>query len=236
MAPTTTTTPRPTTTTPRPTTTTTTTRPPTTTSTTTTTSLTTTQNPNEILCPSSGVSKIVNPFSCSRYFLCFDGTPVERTCSPGLFFSRSQLRCVRREESDCDLEMNICPEVNDPNNIIFLPDQEECRKYFICYDGKPKEMDCGPRMHWDSINNWCVTAENSTCVPSYVLPEIREISCPSESMNDLVFLAHPKDCRFYFICFQMRSSLIRCANRTLYDHILKGCALADQASCAPGTF
>lgn len=173
----------------------------------------------------------MNPFSCTRYFLCFDGTPVERTCSPGLFFSRSELRCVRREESDCDLEVNICPEVNDPNNIIFIANQEDCRNYFVCYDGDLKEMECAARMHWDSINNWCVPAENSTCVPSYVLPDIREITCPPSSMSDIVFLPHPADCRFYFICFMMQSSLIRCANRTLFDYILNGCALAEQARC-----
>lgn len=192
---------------------------------------TTTQSPTDIVCPSGGVSRIPNPFSCTRYFLCFDGVPVERVCSSELFFSRSLSRCVRREESDCDLETNLCPEVNDPSNIIFLANQEDCQRYFICFDGQPKEMDCGPRLHWNSVNNWCIRAENSTCEPSFVLPEIREIDCPPDSMNDLIFLPHPQDCRFYFACHLMQSTLLRCANRTLFDHILGTCRLADQARC-----
>lgn len=199
--------------------------------TTSTTLSTTTQIPTEIVCPSSGVSRIPNPFSCTRYFLCFDGVPVERVCSSGLYFSRSLLRCVRREDSDCDLETKLCPDINDPNNIIFLANQEDCQRYFICYDGEPTEMDCGPRLHWDPVNNWCIRAENSTCVPSFVLPEIREIDCPMESAHNLLFLPHPEDCRFYFTCFQMRSLLQRCQNRTLFDYIIGACRLADQAQC-----
>lgn len=79
-------------------------------------------------CPSSGVSKIINPYSCTRYFMCFGGWLVERTCSPGLYFSRSQLRCVRRADSDCLLDGESCPAENDPNNIVFLPDQEDCQR------------------------------------------------------------------------------------------------------------
>lgn len=205
--------------------------PTTTPTTSTTTTLRTTQNPNEIICPTSGVSRIPNPFSCTRYFLCFDGTPVERVCSPDLYFSRSLLRCVRREDSDCDLETKLCPATNDPNNIIFLANQEDCQKYFICYDGEPTEMDCGRQLHWDPLNNWCIPAEYSTCVPSFVLPEIREIDCPPESMNDLLFIHHPEDCRFFFTCFQMQSRLQRCANRTLFDYIIATCRLSDQARC-----
>lgn len=61
--------------------------------------------------------------------MCFDGVAVERSCSPGLFFSRSQLRCVRRPESDCLLDNESCPAENDPNNVVFLPDQEDCQMY-----------------------------------------------------------------------------------------------------------
>lgn len=55
---------------------------------------------------------------------------VQRSCSPGLYFSRSQLRCVRRADSDCLLDNESCPAENDPENVVFLPDQEDCQRFF----------------------------------------------------------------------------------------------------------
>lgn len=92
-----------------------------------TTEITTTLRP-QVECPPNGVSKHVNQYSCTRYFMCFDGFLVERSCSPGLYFSRSQLRCVRRDDSDCLLDDSVCPIDNDPNNVVFLPNQENCQK------------------------------------------------------------------------------------------------------------
>lgn len=86
-----------------------------------------TPRPNPVECPESGVTKVPNPYSCVRYFMCFAGVAVARTCSSGLFFSRSQLRCVRREDSDCLLDSESCPAENDPDNVVFLPDQENCQ-------------------------------------------------------------------------------------------------------------
>lgn len=79
--------------------------------------------------------------------MCYEGVALDRSCSPGnerfnskfyqhlknfnlsgLYFSRGEHRCVRRAESDCLLDDGSCPAVNDPNNIVFLPDQEDCQR------------------------------------------------------------------------------------------------------------
>jgi hypothetical protein len=203
-------------------------------STTTTTTRVTTEPPSgvsPIECPSTGVSKHPNPTSCTRFFMCFDGVAIERQCSPGLYFSRAQLRCVRRDDSDCSLDNNACPLENDPNNVVFLPDQENCQKYFICYDGEPQEFDCGESLHWDPNNNWCIREEDSQCEPSYPLPPIREIECPEDTSSDIIFLPHPEDCHFYFICIDGTSILARCARNFLFDYIIEKCFFADQARC-----
>lgn len=46
---------------------------------------TTTSNPSFPTCNESVVSWEPNPHSCSRYFLCFHGNPIERSCAPGNF-------------------------------------------------------------------------------------------------------------------------------------------------------
>lgn len=207
--------------------------------------------PGPVDCPPQGVSKAANPFSCTRYFMCYDGVAVTRTCSPGLFFSRSQLRCVRRDDSDCILNDESCPLENDPNNVVFLPDQDDCQRFdsriffiasrksnffnfirfFICHDGAPVEFDCGETLHWDPNNNWCIREEESVCEPSYPLPPIREIECPPETGNDIIFLPHPEDCQFYFICLDGTSILTRCARNMLFDYSISKCNFADRARC-----
>lgn len=90
---------------------------------------TTVSSPRLVDCPSNGVSKVPNPFSCTRYFMCYEGVAVPRNCSPGLYFSPSRLRCVRRADSDCLLDNESCPAENDPQNVVFLPDQEDCQRF-----------------------------------------------------------------------------------------------------------
>ncbi|KAL7050805.1 hypothetical protein ACKWTF_004220 [Chironomus riparius] len=123
---------------------------------------TTTPIPIPTECPASGVSKMPNAYSCTNYFLCFAGNKIPQSCSNGLHFSRSQLKCVRPEQSDCVLP-TTCPSGNDPLNIIFLPDRNNCQKYFICFNGNPQPFDCGATLHWDPNTNKCIREEDSQC-------------------------------------------------------------------------
>lgn len=66
-------------------------------------------------CPLRGVAFFRNQFSCTKFVLCFDGVAIDKTCSPGLYFSRAQSRCVRRDDSDCLLGDGTCPAENDPD-------------------------------------------------------------------------------------------------------------------------
>lgn len=174
---------------------------------------------------------MTNPVSCTRYFLCFNGVPTDRSCSPGLYFSRAELRCVRRADSDCALDENSCPADDDPNNIVFLPDQEDCQRFFVCNNGSAVEQDCGPSLHWDPSNDWCILEEDSKCEPSYPLPEVREIECPEDTESDIIFLPHPEECQFYFICLDGVSILARCARNMLFDYVIENCFFAESARC-----
>lgn len=199
----------------------------------TTTSTAVTSNPL-VECPPSGVSYYVNPFSCTRYFMCFDGTAIVKSCSPGLYFSRSQRICVRRERSDCLLDDSVCPLDNDPNNVVFLPDQYDCQNYFVCYDGVPQERSCDNSLHWDPNSDWCIKEEDSECVPNYPLPDVREIECPQDTENDVILLPHPEECEFYFICIDGTSILARCNRHLLFDYSISKCNFAHLARCFSG--
>ena len=65
--------------------------------------------------------------------MCFAGIPIERSCSPGLYWNIQNSRCVRKQDSDCVINVNICPDTNNPNDVVFVPNEEDCQTYFICY-------------------------------------------------------------------------------------------------------
>ena len=69
----------------------------------------------------------------NKFILCFAGIPIERSCSPGLYWNIQYSRCVRRPDSDCVTDVNVCPISNDPNDIVIVPNDEDCQTYFICY-------------------------------------------------------------------------------------------------------
>lgn len=104
-------------------------------------------------------------------------------------------------------------------------------RFFVCYDGEPVEFDCGETLHWDPVNNWCIKEEDSECEPSYPLPDVQEIECPEDTENDIIFIPHPEDCQFYFICLDGVSMLARCARTMLFDHVIANCFFAESARC-----
>ena len=89
------------------------------------------QEPPLLVCPPTGLHQIRHPDNCYQFIICVAGVPNERSCSPGLFFSSAFARCVRRAQSDC-IEPGLCPEFDDPFDVIFIPDPEDCQIYFIC--------------------------------------------------------------------------------------------------------
>lgn len=68
--------------------------------------------------------------------MCFAGIPIEKSCSPGLYWNIQHSRCVRKQDSDCVINGKICPISNDPNDVVFVPNEEDCQTYFICYGNK----------------------------------------------------------------------------------------------------
>lgn len=108
-------------------------------------------------------------------------------------------------------------------------------RFFICRDGGPEHHDCGPSLHWDPTERWCIKEEESSCVPSYPLPEIREIECPEDTENDLLFLPHPEECQFYFICIDGTSILARCTRTMLFDFVTARCNFPENARCFNGS-
>lgn len=55
--------------------------------------------------------------------------------------------------------IGTCPAVTDPDNPVYLPDDTECKVYYVCTDGIPVPTECGPNTFWNCEENVCVFPE-----------------------------------------------------------------------------
>lgn len=62
----------------------------------------------------------------------------------------------------CDINY-ACPAQDDRLNPVFLPDGDDCSKYFVCFEGSPIPRDCAEDLWWDVVYNWCTIAEEVSC-------------------------------------------------------------------------
>lgn len=65
-------------------------------------------------------------------------------------------------DARCD-QNYICPPVDNVESPIISPDWDDCRKYFICFNGTPLPRFCAEGFWWDARQGWCTTADVVEC-------------------------------------------------------------------------
>ncbi|KAG5672227.1 hypothetical protein PVAND_002369 [Polypedilum vanderplanki] len=111
-------------------------------------------------CHKSNLQWFPHLTNCSLYYICHHGNTIERSCAPGLHFNNSTGQCMLPELASCSL---FCPAKDDPKNVLFLPDFNDCSKYFICYNGEAIHRSCAEGLLFDMENNWCNFYGNVDC-------------------------------------------------------------------------
>lgn len=87
-------------------------------------------------CPDEGIKLISHPRDCERYILCVDGEELtELTCPGGLHFSRITRSCVDPRAAGCEPHDWECPDTDEPGNVVFIPNEDDCTSYFLCWGG-----------------------------------------------------------------------------------------------------
>ncbi|KAG5669038.1 hypothetical protein PVAND_016940 [Polypedilum vanderplanki] len=250
--PTTTTTTLPTTTTTLPTTTTTTTTTSTTTTTqepTTTTSTQTTSEAPEI-CPPIDDPKnpqfFPNENDCSKYFLCFNGSIVERSCADGLFWDQNNLWCNFKNETECFWNNYDprCPIPDDIYNPTHLPHETECNLFYKCSHGRRVLMECPENLHWSVEYDRCEYPSIAGCdinflppLPTWTPPistttEGFENQCPEiDDPDDLVFLPSNESCEIYYLCFNGDKIQRKCNEGLHWNVELNWCDFPENSGC-----
>jgi hypothetical protein len=184
-------------------------------------------------CPPDGIHFFPHDDYCDKFIMCFAGFPILMSCADGLYFDRELGQCNFPEYAECDLE--VCPPENDPENIIFLPSDNYCDKYYICYAGEPLPFRCPEGLHFNPLYNTCDFIENANCTiegpeEPEGPPEPHEIDC--DCAESIYFVAHPNSCEHYFICSFGRSILLDCAPGFWFDPVNFWCDHPEAIECA----
>lgn len=120
------------------------------------------QEPEWPKCDEDIVTWHPHPYACTRYVMCFHGNPIERLCAPGLHFNRFYEQCMFPQLAMCDINY-ACPPVDDELNPVFLPDENDCARFFVCFNGSPIGRTCAEGFWWDVVYNWCTIPEEVNC-------------------------------------------------------------------------
>lgn len=195
-------------------------------------------------CPHSGTTRLPHSSSCDKFVQCVNGYAVEEDCAKGLFFSQERQMCTPEWQANCVVEQSPCPTWTDPENLVFLSNGMQCDRYFMCFNGKPIEMQCASGLTFNSRTNQCsqeacrvslggdspLLAFNLTCPP--ILPQTTHWSCSSWENQ-----RHPddNDCERYYHCQNGVQYGGRCPEGLLFDSRTSRCVEPRDATCGQFT-
>uniref|UniRef100_A0A336M1M0 CSON015616 protein n=1 Tax=Culicoides sonorensis TaxID=179676 RepID=A0A336M1M0_CULSO len=112
------------------------------------------------LCPSTGVSQIPVPGTfCKKYAYCVNGQAYEFECAPGLLFDEAEESCNFEHEVPC-LE---CPQPDDPFNLVYHPNKQNCKGYYICLKGQAMPQTCAEGLHYSETEKQCLPEDKAEC-------------------------------------------------------------------------
>ncbi|XP_075986922.1 protein obstructor-E-like [Anticarsia gemmatalis] len=132
-------------------------------------------------CPNQfGYFKLGDQRNCSYFRTCVNGVGYDFSCPDGLAWSANTYRCEWPDEvEDCDAEAFLgfrCPEIpqsrelGPPAGYRFYRSDNDCQKYFLCIEQRPRVLFCGSDSAFDELTSTCVSADEVAACPA----ELRE--------------------------------------------------------------
>lgn len=119
-----------------------------------------------------------HPYICANYFMCFNGTALERECHYGLLWSVENEWCDFPQNVNCDrvtTSTSMPPPTPPPpfcsdwimcprEGFGFLPNFNHCFRYFECIMAVRHMRTCPAGQIFDVITLRCDDPENALCV------------------------------------------------------------------------
>lgn len=175
-------------------------------------------------CPETGVKSISHPSDCGKYVLCVGGTRIKRSCGEGLHFSRESRNCVQPNVAQCEKSEYTCPEEDDLDNLVFLPNTNDCSSYYVCFGGEPIALTCGDGLHWSVGEQGCIAEADAKCMYGDDDTE----SCPDEGIMQI---SHPDSCEKYILCMGGSGIDRACAPGFHFSRDFRTCVPPAMADC-----
>ncbi|XP_052844449.1 uncharacterized protein LOC128257470 isoform X1 [Drosophila gunungcola] len=127
-------------------------------------------------CKARGLESFCYDRTCTKYVLCFDGTPVIQQCSDGLQYNAQTDRCDYPQYVDC--ADNLCIRQNNPDDIVYIASKAKCDKYFVCMNGLPMVQNCTSGLQYNPTTQSCdfPSRVNCTVEPTEEYPALRPSS------------------------------------------------------------
>ncbi|XP_059608134.1 probable chitinase 10 [Phlebotomus argentipes] len=179
----------------------------------------------EFLCPSDEAQFLQHPHDCSKYILCFHRVAHVRHCASGLEWHGAIEQCNTPDQAQCSPSQ--CPIPDNPNQPVFLYNDNQCGAFALCVNGMPQWRSCAPGFHWDRVNNLCTTPEKAEC-EEIKEPPVEEIECLEDSP---LRNPHPTECNLYFLCIDQQSFMRNCAENLIFDYLTRTCTLPEDGLC-----
>jgi hypothetical protein len=120
-----------------------------------------------------------------------------------------------------------CPE--NSNQVVFIPNPEDCSSYFACFGGQEIPLTCGGGMHWSILDQTCLPPADANCP----FAEDGEEPMEEEKCPETGFLAipHPISCRQYILCVNGAQIERDCAPGTEFSTETRTCVHPLVAKC-----
>merc|ERR1712123_337296 len=131
---------------------------------------------DDFSCPDDFLGFYPHLYSCDKYWSCEDGLAELRTCGNGLAFidtdeSYKLEQCNELHLVDCGARTEIEPPIstnNCPGLYGTFPDPADCRQYFLCINGVPREQGCPLG---EVFNAGSGSGEDGQCTDPEIVPE-----------------------------------------------------------------
>ncbi|XP_053956858.1 probable chitinase 10 [Anastrepha ludens] len=104
----------------------------------------------------------LNMQSCTDYYLCYHGHPIEMRCSDNLHFNIHTAKCDFPENVQCMLDR---PNANKclAHVIDFFPHPHNCNYFYYCIKGFLTVQQCPFYYGWDIERRACVLISQAKC-------------------------------------------------------------------------
>lgn len=116
----------------------------------------------------------------------------------------------------------------DRETMNFLPSKVDCERYYLCYRGKPVQLNCVSGQHWNQVETFCDDPFYAHCQAEGWIDPNPFPDCPRLGR---ALKPHRTDCSYFVFCNDGVGFLNRCPLHEGWDSVTEKCVLKSEARC-----